>query len=145
MSDASTPSALNPDMRILYVDDDANSRLVLKMALTNRLKLPGPVCLENSVDFEARVMALDPRPDVVFLDIHVKPLDGFQMLAALRGLERFQGVPVVALTASVMVEELQMLRTAGFDGCLAKPLDLDAFPDQLQRILRRETVWSVTA
>ncbi len=136
---------MNDHHPILYVEDDPQSQWVLRLVITNRMKLPGLICFEDSADFEARVQALDPRPDVVFLDIHVKPLDGFQMLATLRRLERFQGVPVVALTASVMVEEIQMLRTAGFDGCLAKPIDLDAFPDQFRRIMCGEMVWSVTA
>jgi len=42
---------------------------------------------------------------------------------------------VVALTASVMNEEIQQRRTAGFDGCLAKPIDVDEFPHSLARIL----------
>lgn len=138
-------TTLSADTHILYVEDDAQSRLVLKMLLRNRMKLPGLTCFEDSADFEARVQALDPCPAVVFLDIHVRPLDGFQMLATLRRMERFRGVPVVALTASVMVEEIRTLRMAGFDGCLAKPIDLDTFPDLLKRILRGETVWSVTA
>ncbi len=48
-----------------------------------------------------------PKPDVILLDIHVKPYSGFEMLEMLRKMNGFVDVPVVALTASVMNEEVQ--------------------------------------
>jgi CheY-like chemotaxis protein len=101
------------------------------------------VFFEDSFDFVTRVTALDPRPDVVFLDIHVKPADGYEMLRILRELDSYRGIPIVALTASVMNEEVELLRTSGFDGCIAKPIDLDTFPETLDRILRGEIIWRV--
>jgi CheY-like chemotaxis protein len=52
---------------------------------------------------------------------------------------------VVALTASVMNEEVEQLRAAGFHSCLAKPIDIDTFPDVLNRILDGESVWRILA
>jgi CheY-like chemotaxis protein len=134
---------MNPDTAILYVEDDASSRKIMKMLLGGRLRLFNVTIFEDSQDFAARAAAINPRPDVVFLDIHVKPHTGFEMLAALRQIDAYTGVPVVALTASVMNEEVQMLRTAGFDGCLAKPIDMETFPELLNRILAGETVWRI--
>ncbi len=128
---------------VLYVDDDAPSRKLMRMLLCGRMKLPQVTIFEDSQDFLGRVNALDVKPDVIFLDIHVKPHNGFDMLHALRGMDWTKGKPIVALTASVMNEEVQTLRTAGFNGCLAKPIDLATFPDALQRILRGETVWNI--
>lgn len=136
---------MNGETRALYVEDEPQSRTILQVLLLKRLKLAGLTCFSDSEDFEVRVRALEPHPDIVFLDIHVKPLDGFAMLRILRGMERFKDVPVVALTASVMNEEIAMLREAGFDGCLAKPLDVGTFPDTFRRLLSGETVWNVVA
>jgi len=128
---------------VLYVEDDPQSRKLMRMLLVGRMNLPHVTILEDSQDFVERVEALDPKPDVIFLDIHMKPYDGFQMLEILRRLHWVNGTPIVALTASVMNEEVQKLKTAGFNGCLAKPIDVGAFPDTFQRILAGERIWRI--
>jgi CheY-like chemotaxis protein len=50
---------------------------------------------------------------------------------------------VVALTASVMNEEVERLKKAGFNGVLAKPIDQQAFPGVITRILNGEHIWNV--
>ncbi len=131
------------DPSILYVEDDANSRKVMRMLLKGRMKLSNVVLFEDSENFVERVKALDPRPDIVFLDIHVKPHSGFEMLKFLRDLPEFEEVPVVALTASVMNEEVHTLKVAGFSSCLAKPVDADTFPELMNRILEGEILWRI--
>jgi two-component system, cell cycle response regulator DivK len=128
---------------VLYVEDDARSRKLMAMLLKGRMKLPHVTILEDSQDFLDHIDALDPKPDVILLDIHMKPHNGFEMLTMLRQLEWLNGIPVVALTASVMNEEVQRLRSAGFNGCLAKPIDLDSFPETLERILDGESIWRI--
>jgi CheY-like chemotaxis protein len=128
---------------ILYVEDDPQSRKLMSMLLKGRMKLPNVTILEDSQDFLANVEALDPKPDVILLDIHMKPFNGFEMLTMLREIEYLNDTPVVALTASVMNEEVQKLRTIGFNGCLAKPIDLQTFPETLERILDGETIWRI--
>ncbi|MEO8608009.1 MAG: response regulator [Chloroflexota bacterium] len=128
---------------VLYVEDDPSSRKLMSMLLRGRMKLPQVTILEDSNDFLAHVDALDPKPDVVFLDIHVKPYDGFEMLEMLRRFEWAAKTPIVALTASVMNEEIQKLGTAGFNGCISKPIDLNSFPDTLNSILDGEVLWRI--
>jgi len=127
---------------ILYVEDEAHSRKVMRL-LANDIGVPQITIFEDSVDFMERVEALDPKPDLIFLDIHLKPFSGFEMLQMLRESRNFSDTLVVAITASVMNEEVQQLRVAGFDGCLAKPIDMDTFPDTLQRIMNREEIWRI--
>jgi CheY-like chemotaxis protein len=129
---------------ILYVEDDARSRKVMHIFLTIRLGLKHVTIFEDSRDFQARILGLTPRPDLIFLDIHVQPLSGFDMLSLLRQTTAFANVPVIALTASVMGEEVQRLQNHGFTGCLAKPVDLDRFPTILHQILNGDAVWHIT-
>ncbi len=128
---------------ILYVEDDPQSRKLMSMLLKGRMKLPNVTILEDSQDFLANVEALNPKPDVILLDIHMKPFNGFEMLTMLREIEWLDSTPVVALTASVMNEEVQKLRSIGFNGCLSKPIDLQTFPETLERILDGETIWRI--
>ena len=129
---------------ILYVEDEARSRKVMRLIVQD-MGLSHITIFEDSTDFVSRVTALMPKPDIVFLDIHMKPYSGFEMLPMLRNLEQFKSIPIVAMTASVMNEEINQLRVAGFNGCIAKPIDLDTFPDTLTRILKGESIWRVIA
>ena len=98
---------------------------------------------ESSTDFIDRLDGLACKPDIIFLDIHMEPIDGFAMLSVIRHHADFNAVPVVALTASVMNEEIRRLRDAGFDGVIAKPINYDTFPNALQRLLNGQQVWNV--
>ncbi|MCA9905935.1 MAG: response regulator [Anaerolineae bacterium] len=134
---------MNNQPSILYVEDDAHSRRVMKLLLTAQMGLQNVTIFENSVDFLDRAEALNPKPDVIFLDIHMEPHTGFEMLNMVRASAKLQATPVVALTASVMNDEVEKLRTAGFDGCIAKPLNIQHFPHLLDSILSGETVWRI--
>ncbi len=134
---------MNPQISVLYVEDDPHSRTLMRMLLNGRMKLPNVTIFENSEDFLAKVEALNPKPDVIFLDIHMQPYDGFTMLSMLQQLDWARNTRIVALTASVMNEEVVKLRQSGFDGCLAKPIDLTTFPDTFQRIVDGEAIWRI--
>lgn len=135
---------MNPELSILYVEDDPISRKVMEMLLKFRMKVGHLHLFEESSNFPERVQALCPRPNIIFLDIHVKPHTGFEMLEMLRKLEPFKGVPVVALTASVMNEEVAMLRDAGFDACFAKPIDVESFECAIKGVMNGEHIWRIT-
>jgi CheY-like chemotaxis protein len=134
---------MKKDLSILYVEDDAMSRMVMEMLLKGRMQLEHVTIFEDSSDFMNKAAAIVPPPDVIFLDIHMQPLDGFEMLALLRASTTFDVTPIVAMTASVMNEEVVKLQTSGFDGCIAKPIDKNSFPQLLDRILQGEKVWSI--
>jgi two-component system chemotaxis sensor kinase CheA len=137
---------LNEDLlmlNVLYVEDDANSRAVLSMIARIQPDFMALTLFEDSADFAARLAALSPQPDLILLDIHVEPHDGFVMLRQIRALPAFDTTPVVALTASVMNDEVQVLQDAGFSGVVSKPLNLEMFPALIQRIIDGEVVWYV--
>ncbi len=128
---------------VLYVEDDPQSRRLMSMLLTGRMHLTGVQIFEDSQDFQAKIEGLVAKPDIIFLDIHVSPLNGFEMLQVLRQMDWLRDTPIIALTASVMNEEVHQLRSAGFNGCLSKPLDISTFPNTFQRILEGENVWRI--
>ena len=134
---------MNVQPVILYVEDDAKSRTIMNLLLKSRMGLEHVTIFEDSTDFLTHLRSLRPVPNIIFLDIHVKPYSGFEMLAMVRLDPVFHKTPVVALTARVMNEEVQQLRARGFDGCLAKPIDLDTFPEILDHILNGETIWRI--
>jgi CheY-like chemotaxis protein len=130
-------------IHLLYVEDHKQSRDVLRMIQRVNAHTISLTFFEDSCQFLERVMELQPQPDAFLLDIHVHPHNGFEMLALLRSHPTYQHSPVVALTASVMNEEIDLLKQAGFSGVFGKPVDIDAFPSFLERIMNGEHLWYV--
>jgi CheY-like chemotaxis protein len=128
---------------LLCVEDDASNRLVMKLLVEKTLHARYYTIFEDSADFIPRVRNLPVRPDIILLDIHVAPFDGFQMLQMIREDALYRDTKVVALTASVMNEEVERLRTSGFDGAIGKPISLSSFPIVIERILKGESIWQV--
>lgn len=125
---------------LLYVEDDPGSRKVMRMLTTNLSESVQLVILEDSTDFLKNIENLDQEPDIFLLDIHVTPHDGFSMLKMLRATDRYAKKMVIALTASVMNEEINELKKAGFDGVLSKPLNYYTLPDTIKSILAGERI-----
>ncbi len=127
---------------VLYVEDDDLSREIMELAFTD---IAGTTLLifPNSEHFAQRLADLPQKPSLVLLDIHVKPLTGFEMLKHLRSQPESAGIPVVALTASVMSQEVAQLRQAGFDGAIAKPIILETFADSVHQAIRGEPIWAI--
>ena len=128
----------------LYVEDDEFSRKVMQLLMEKAIIAQSMAVFEDSTNFMERVRALPQPPTVALLDIHVRPHSGFEMLKMLRADPLYIDTKVIALTASVTNEEVEQLRSAGFDGGIGKPLRVSTFPDLLARILAGETIWHVT-
>lgn len=134
---------MNQHPAILYVEDDMMSRMVMQMLLEQQMQLTNIKIFEDSKNFDANLDELPFIPDLVFLDIHVLPLSGFDMLEVLRERAETQDCPIIALTASVMNEEVEQLKQAGFNGVIPKPIDIDTFPNLVQRLLDGEQIWRI--
>ncbi|MBI5928781.1 MAG: response regulator [Chloroflexi bacterium] len=127
----------------LYIEDDLFSREVMKLLLVDVLGFKQVTIFEDSTDFEQKLVKLSPIPEIIFVDIHMEPINGFQILEIIRRYEQFSSSQVIALTASVMNEEVRLLKEAGFNGAVAKPVDSDTFPDTLRHIMNYEEVWKI--
>jgi two-component system, sensor histidine kinase len=131
------------NLNVLYVEDDKGSREVMRAYFNHVLKPRSSVILEDSTDFLPCVKALKQTPDDFLLDIHMKSITGFEMLKQLRAEPEFRHSKIVALTASIMNEEVEQLRASGFDGAISKPISISAFTGLIERIMCGETVWSI--
>lgn len=127
----------------VYIEDDANSRMVVKVLLTRVMKFQHLTIFDDSDDIITRLETLLPQPNFFFIDIQMKPLDGFEVLALLRADERYKDAIIVAMTANVMSHDVERLKTSGFDGLIGKPILNDSFPQLVERILDGQTIWYV--
>lgn len=131
------------DYFFLYVEDDPMSREVMAMLMENVLNYPITIFGDSS-NFVERFNALERKPDVIFLDIHMEPIDGYEILRILRHDMTLSDVLIIAMTASVMAVDVEQLQSAGFSGLLGKPIRNRTFPEMLARILEGEAVWYIS-
>ncbi|MDZ4764110.1 MAG: response regulator [Chloroflexota bacterium] len=127
----------------VYVEDDIKSREVMQLMMNRVIKHCTLTIFPDGIDFLDRLKALTTPPTLILLDIHMQPFDGFALLNLLRTDPAYRTTPVVALTASVMNEEVEKLRESGFNGVIGKPVSPHSFPNLLTQILDGESVWNV--
>ena len=128
---------------LVYIEDDEPSIFVMKMVVERVMGLPTLYVLQSRADFVQQVEGLGVVPDVFLIDIQMKPYDGVELLSMLRGDPQFKKSKVIALTASVTNEEISLLKSSGFDGAIAKPLNIEAFPGLITKIMDDESVWYI--
>jgi CheY-like chemotaxis protein len=128
----------------LYVEDDLASRQIMEVLLTEVMSFTRVATFEDSTNFMERLNALPGVPDVIFIDTHIKPYDGHQLFRMIQEAGRFSKTTLVALTASVMSNEVERLRQTGYKQLIGKPINPVTFPEKLTAILSGEEVWDVS-
>ena len=128
----------------VYIEDDPGSRRIVNLIMTTVLKYKHLTILEDSGNYLEKITVLEPVPTVFFLDIHVKPIDGYEILKQLKADEKFKAAKFIAMTASVMVDEIKQLQDAGFDGLISKPIRKNKFAEHLEKLLAGEALWVVS-
>lgn len=104
---------------ILYIEDDANSRLLLKRIIENN----DYSLTEASDGFEGLELAENKLFDLILLDINMAGMNGYEIATRIKSMEKYRNIPLVALTANVMKNTRDMALISGCDGYLTKPIN----------------------
>ncbi|TAH54078.1 MAG: PAS domain-containing sensor histidine kinase [Treponema sp.] len=110
------------EVAVLIVDDKELNRMVLK----EMLESAGFSTLEAVNGAESVERAREFRPRIIFMDIKMPVMDGYQAVHLLKADANTNAIPVFALTASAFVNDEQKILDSGFDGFLAKPFKKSA-------------------
>jgi two-component system cell cycle response regulator DivK len=108
---------------ILIVEDDEKSRRLIRDVLNHQ----GYETLETDRGEEALDLMREHHPDLVLLDILLPGMSGLDTVREIRNDAGIAATPVIAVTASVMDNDRDKIRAAGFDAFEPKPLNLRAF------------------
>ena len=120
--------------RVLIVEDnEKNMKLVRDV-----LQATGYSTLEATTGEEAVELALSQAPALVLMDVQLPGIDGVEALEKMRQNESTASIPVLALTAQAMSGDRERFLEAGFDGYLAKPVDVRELIEAVREHCSRE-------
>ncbi len=119
--------------KILVVEDNLDNRRIL----VYRLKRIGDFeILEASNGQEALGVVEGERPDLIFMDLKMPVMDGWEATRRIRTLDVGRSIPIIALTAQAMAGDEQKALAAGCDDYVAKPIvDPNVVREKLERLL----------
>ena len=119
---------------MLVVDDDPIDQAVAAEMLGDAgLEVQQADHGQHALD----LLATQPY-DLVFMDIRMPVLDGLSATTALRRLPGCRDLPVIAMTANVMPEDIEHCRAAGMNDWLPKPLEPDRLLEMVARWVRAD-------
>jgi CheY-like chemotaxis protein len=117
--------------RILVVDDDPASNELVAYYLKS-LGYNVAIAADGS---RALNMDLGDDIELIILDVHLPQYDGDEVLLMLRERHPSRPVKVLALTADESNDARESMQSAGADGFLTKPVDLDLLRDEVIRLM----------
>ena len=121
--------------RILLVEDNALNREIA----TEIIGMTG-VTIDSAENGKIAVEKVMEAPekwyDLIFMDIQMPIMNGYEATAAIRALAGNRGkVPIIAMTANAFAEDVQLAKNTGMNEHIAKPLDLNKLNDVLKQWL----------
>lgn len=137
---AGTEQTFDPNLSkklvILVVEDIQENSTLVKL----RLEQIGHqvICVE---DGRTAIEAFQSHAfDLILMDVHMPVMDGFESTAKIRELEKGTSnhIPIFALTASVMPEEIDKCLQVGMDSVISKPIDFNLLDEQISQLFSRK-------
>ena len=119
---ANDPQRLFQEKSVLVVDDDMRNAFAMKKTL----RLKGFQVLIAANGRKALTLLEEhPNVDIVLMDIMMPEMDGYQTMQEIRKQERFQQLPILAVSAKAMLEDRKKCLDAGANDFIAKPVDME--------------------
>jgi two-component system cell cycle response regulator DivK len=116
---------------VFHVEDNADNRLLVRRLLVAF----GYDIIEAENATKARELLKTCQPDLILMDINMPDIDGYTLTNELKMMPKLMSVPIVAITANVMKGDRERTLSAGCDGYIEKPIDIDRFIEQVERFI----------
>jgi two-component system, cell cycle response regulator DivK len=120
--------------RVLYIEDNSDNRLLVRRIL-----------MASDYDFQVEdadnarrgiELASANPPDIILMDMSMPEMDGLTATQRIREIDGLKHVPIVALTANAMEGDKERTLSAGCNGYIRKPIDVDKLPDEVIYYIR---------
>ncbi|OOC09215.1 MULTISPECIES: response regulator [Thioalkalivibrio] len=116
-------------VKVMVIDDSKTIRRTAESLLQKH-----GAAVETAVDgFEALSRVADSRPDIIFIDVMMPRLDGYQTCALIKNNKQFRETPVIMLSSKDSVFDKAKGRVVGSEDYLTKPFTRDDLLDAMRK------------
>jgi CheY-like chemotaxis protein len=134
-------SLLNPDNRVLIVDDNPHYARILRMMLERSLGFTNITTAESTAEGKRLLDSGDEEFQIVFVDFHFPDgSTGGKLLEELKAEGKLGAIAAFLITAEPTMESLKQALSAGARGVVAKPFDSAELRKQLEKAERARIV-----
>jgi two-component system cell cycle response regulator DivK len=116
------------DWNVVIVDDEPDNRGVLEFVLSSY----NATVRTASNGHECLAMMEEKTPTLLLADIQMAGMSGMELLEKVRAREKWNSIPVIAITAFAMPGDRERILAAGFTGYISKPLSVMKLVDQIK-------------
>ncbi len=121
--------------KLLIVDDEVHIRALLEQTLEELEDDFGVIILSASDGEEGLAMIREERPHLVFLDVMMPKMNGYEVCRLVKADSELQATEIILLTAKGQEVDRQMGMACGARQYMTKPFDPDEILDMAQSIL----------
>jgi len=132
-ADVSTEEVGMDSLKVMVIDD---SKTIRRTAET-LLKKEGCTVVTATDGFEALAKIADEKPDIIFVDIMMPRLDGYQTCALIKNNQVFKETPVIMLSSKDGLFDRARGRIVGSDKYLTKPFTKDELLGAIREHVQR--------
>jgi CheY-like chemotaxis protein len=131
---ADAPISLESKTALLAEDVEINREIVIAMLEDTGLQI---VCAENGQEAVELFLKNPDMFNVILMDINMPVMDGMEATRRIRALDTPQGsvVPIIAMTANVLMSEVETYLAVGMTDHIGKPVDFDKLLSKLYKYL----------
>ncbi len=129
MSDLEGVNSLTSSLKVMVIDDSKTIRKTAESLLTKQ----GYKVFTAVDGFEALAKIAEHQPDIIFIDILMPRLDGYQTCALIKHNQKFKNTPVIMLSSKDGIFDKAKGRIVGSQQYLTKPFTQDDLLDAIGR------------
>lgn len=118
-------------VKVIYVEDSLINRRLFEEMMSDYDNVEF-YCSDNALDGLSLVREINP--DVLISDIYMPERDGFWLLKAMRSEAKLSHIPIIALSATAMPEDVEKALKAGFDVYQTKPFDVNELLSNIKKL-----------
>jgi DNA-binding response OmpR family regulator len=117
--------------KIIIVDDDRETREMLKMAL----ELEGYEVSQAANGLRLISTLHVDRPDLILLDVMMSWIDGFELCRAVKKNDEFRDIPVIFISAKKTANDIRTGLAAGASDYFSKPIDMERLLARITQLI----------
>ncbi|KKC27120.1 response regulator [Sphingomonas sp. SRS2] len=126
---------MSDSLSILYVDDEADIRMIVEMALQLRPGIEVRTAISGDAAYDM-LQSASWRPELMMVDVMMPGLTGPELMDKLRADPDTAAIPIIFVTARARPQDIQAYVAQGALGVITKPFDPINLADQVLGLVR---------